>query len=121
MEQGQTDVGHAAEGTGGAVPDRLHSRDGQPSVNECRCPGPPAQLGPLHGPWLLAECTPVGDEAVPGGTKALAGEATNGTLMDGHSICGSMESRSKANTAGTGAWRLSRRRVATFPPRSTFS
>ena len=101
MEQGQTDVGHAAEGIGGAVPDRLNSGDGQPYVQECRCPGPPEQLGPLHGPWLLAECTPVGDEAVPGGTKALAGEATNRTLTYRHSLCGFTESRPKANTAGS--------------------
>ena len=99
-------MGHAAEGTGGAVPDRLHSGDGQTSVQECRCPGPPAQLGPLHGPWLLAECTPVGDKAVPGGAKALAGEAADGTLMDGHSICGSTESRTKANATGSETKRL---------------
>ena len=99
-------MGHAAEGTGGAVPDRLHSGEGQPYVQECRCPGPPAQLGPLHGPWLLAESTPVGNEAVPGGTKALAGKTTNGTLTDGHSLCGSTESRPKANTAGSETKRL---------------
>ena len=58
-------------------------------------------LGPLHGPWLLAECTPVGNEAVPGGTKELASEATNGTLTDGHSICGSTESSPKNNTGGS--------------------
>ena len=75
-------------------------------VQECRCPGPPAQLGPLHGPWLLAECTPVGDKAVPGGTKVLTGEATDRTLTDGHSICGSTESRPKANTTGSETKRL---------------
>ena len=99
-------MGHAAEGTGGVFPDRLHSGDGQPSVQECRCPGTLAQLGPLHGPWLLAECTPGGDEAVPGEEKALADEATKVTLTDGHSICGSTESRPKTNTAGSDMKRL---------------
>ena len=99
-------MGHAAEGTGGAVPDRLHSEDGQTSVQECRCLGPPAQHGPLHGPWLLAECTPGGDAALPGGTEALADEATGGTLADGHAICGSTESRTKTNTAGSETKRL---------------
>ena len=99
-------MGHAAEGTGGAVPDKLHSGDGQPSVQECRCPGPPAQHGPLHGPWLLSKCTPVGDAAVPGGTEALDVEATGGTLTDGHAICGSTESRTKTNTAGSETKRL---------------
>ena len=41
-----------------------------------------------------------------GGAKALAGEATNGTLTDGHSICGSTESRTKTNTAGSETKRL---------------
>ena len=76
------------------------------SVPECRCPGPPAQHGPLHGPWLLAGCTPGGDAAIPGGMEAMAGEATGGTLADGHSICGSTESRTKTNTAGSEMKRL---------------
>ena len=99
--QGQTDVGHVEEGTGGAVLDILHSGDGQPSGHECRCPGPPAQLGPLYGPWALAECTPVGDTAVPGGTQAVAGEATDRTITARHTLCGSTESRPKVKTAGS--------------------
>ena len=87
------------------------------SVPECRCPGPPEQHGPLHGPWMLAGRTPGGNAAIPGGTEAMAGEATGRTLSDGHAICGSTESRTKTNTAGSetkrlelsGAWRLSRR------------
>ena len=41
-----------------------------------------------------------------GGTKALAGEATDGTLTDGNSLCGSTESSPKANTAGSETKRL---------------
>ena len=104
--QGPADGGHAEEGTGGAVPDRLHPRDGPPSLQECHHPGPPAQLGPLHGPGLPAERTPVGDEAIPGGEKAVAGEATDKTIMDGRTLCGSTESRTKAETAGGETKRL---------------
>ena len=104
--QGQTDVGHAEERTDGALPDRLHYGDGQPYVQECRCPGPPAQLGPLYGPWLLVECTPVGDKAVPGGTQAVAGEATDRTITARHTLCGSTEIRPKAKTAGSKTKRL---------------
>ena len=68
--------------------------------------GTPAQHGPLHGPWVFAGCTPSGDTSVPGGTEALAGEATGGTLADGHAICGSTESRTKTNTAGSETKRL---------------
>ena len=46
-------------------------------------PGPPAQLGPLHGPGLFAESTPVRDEAIPGRMEAVAGEATGKTIEDG--------------------------------------
>ena len=99
-------MGHAAEGTGGAVPDRLHYGDGQTSVQECCCPGPPAQHRPLHGPWLIAGSTPGGDAAIPGGTEAMASEATGGTLADGHPIYGSTESRTKTNTAGSETKRL---------------
>ena len=104
--QGPADVGHAEEGTGDAVPDGLNPGDGPPSLQECLCPVPPAQLGPLHGPWLLAERTPVGDKAVPGGTQALAGEATDRTITAGHTLCGSTESRPKANNAGSETKRL---------------
>ena len=100
MVQGPADVGHAEEGTGCAVPDRLHPRDGPPSLQECLRPGPPAQLGPLHGPWLPAERTPVGDNTIPGGAKAVAGEATKKTITDGQTRCGSTESRTKDETAG---------------------
>ena len=100
MVQGPADVGHAEEGTGGAVPDGLHPRDGPPSLQECLRPGPPAQLIPLHGPWLPDERTPTGDKALPGGTKAVAGEATNKTITAGRTLCGSTESRTKAKTVG---------------------
>ena len=36
----------------------------------------------------------------------MAGEATGGILADRHSICGSTESRTKTNTAGSEAKRL---------------
>ena len=104
--QGPADVGHAEEGTGGAVSDRLHPRDGPPYLQECLRPGPPAQLGPLYGPWLLDERTPVGDKAIPGGKKAVAGEATGKTIMAGHTICCSTESRTKAKNAGSETKRL---------------
>ena len=104
--QGPADVGHAEEGTGGAVPDGLHPRDGPPSLQECLRPGPPAQLGPVHGTWLLPERTPVGDKAIPGGTKAVASEATDRTITAGHTLCGSTESRTKAKTAGSEMKRL---------------
>ena len=97
--QGPADVGHAKEGTGGAVPDGLHPRDGTPSLQECHRPVPPAQLGPLHGPGLPAKRTPVGDKAIPGGAKAVVCEATDKTIMDGRTLCGSTESRTEAETA----------------------
>ena len=50
---------------------------------------------------MLAERTPVGDKAIPGGTKAVAGEATDRTITAGHTLCGSTESRTKAKTAGS--------------------
>ena len=75
-------------------------------IEECLRPGPLEQLGPLHGPWLLAERTPVGDKAITGGTKALAGEATDKTITDGRTLCGSTESRTKAETAGGETKRL---------------
>ena len=47
----------------------------------------------------------------------MAGGATGGAIEGGHTLCGSTESRTKTSAAGLGAWRLSRRRVATSPPR----
>ena len=41
-----------------------------------------------------------------GGTKAMAGEATDKTLADRHAICGSTESRTETNTAGSKTKRL---------------
>ena len=41
-----------------------------------------------------------------GGTEAMADEATGGTLADKHAICGSTESRTKTNTAGSETKRL---------------
>ena len=49
---------------------------------------------------------PDGDKAVPGGTQAVAGEATNRTITAGHTICGSTEIRTKAKTAGSETKRL---------------
>ena len=43
---------------------------------------------------------------IPGGTKAVAGEATGKTITAGHTICGSTESRTKAKTAGSETKRL---------------
>ena len=103
---GLTDVGHAKEGTRGAVLDGLHPRYGPPSLQECHRAGPPAQLGPLNGPGLPAEPTPVGDEAIPGGAKAMAGEATGKSITDGRNLCGSTESRTEAKTAGGETKRL---------------
>ena len=77
------DVGNAQEGEGVAVPDGLYPEDGPPSLQECHRPGPSAQLGPLHGPGLSAERTPDGDEAIPGRTEMVAGEATSKTNEDG--------------------------------------
>ena len=57
--QGPANVGHAEEGTGGVVPDELRLRDGLPSLQECHRPRPLAQFGPLHGPGLPANHTPV--------------------------------------------------------------
>ena len=79
MVSGPADVGDAKEGTGGAVPDGLHPGDGPPSLQECHRPGPSAQLGPLHGPGLSDERTPVGEETIPGRAEAVAGEATGKT------------------------------------------
>ena len=50
------------------------------SVPECRGPGPPAQQGPLHGPWVFAGCTPGEDKMIPGGTETMAGGATGGAI-----------------------------------------
>ena len=77
-----------------------------PSLQECHRPGRPAQLGPLHGPGLHAERTPVGYKAIPGGAKAVAGEATGKTITDGRTLCGSTESRTEAKTAGGETKRL---------------
>ena len=77
-----------------------------PSLQECHRPGHPSQLGPLHGPGLPAERTPVGDEAIPGGAKAVAGEATDKTITDRRTLCGSTESRTEAETAAGETKRL---------------
>ena len=55
------DVGDDQKGKGGAVPDGLHPGDGPPAPQECRRPGPSAQLGPLHGPGVYTKRTPDGD------------------------------------------------------------
>ena len=83
MVLGPADVGNAQEGKVGAVPDGLHPGDGPPSLQECHRPGPSAELGPLHGPGLSAKCTPDGDEAIPGRTETVTGEATEETNADG--------------------------------------
>ena len=46
-------------------------------------------------------CTPGGDTAVSGGTEAMAGVATGGAITDGHTLCGSTESRTKTSAAGS--------------------
>ena len=76
------------------------------SVQECRCPGPPAQHGPLHGPWVFTGCTPGDDAAISGGTEAMAGAATVGAIADGHTLCGSKESRTETSTARSDTKRL---------------
>ena len=60
--------------------------------------------GPCNGPSCAG--VPDGDKAIPGGTKAVAGEATDRTITARHTLCGSTESRTKAKTAGTKTKRL---------------
>ena len=69
-------------------------------------PGPPAQHGSLHGTWVFTGCTPGDDVAVSGGTEAMAGAATGGTIADGHTLCGSTESRTETSAAGSETKRL---------------
>ena len=59
-----------------------------------------------HGPWVFTGCNPGGDVAVSGGAEAMAGAATGGTLVDGHTLCGSTESRTKTGAAGSETKRL---------------
>ena len=55
---------------------------------------------------MFTGCTPGGDAAVSGGTKAMAGAATGGTIAERHTICGSTESRIKTIAAGSETKRL---------------
>ena len=79
---------------------------GLTSVPECRGPGPLAQHGPLHGPWVFTGRTPGDDAAILGGTEAMAGAATGGAIEDGHTLCGSTESRTENSAAGSETKRL---------------
>ena len=61
MVSGPEYVGDDQKGKGGAVPDGLHPGDGPTAPQECRRPGPLAQLGLIHGPGMYTKCTPDGD------------------------------------------------------------
>ena len=55
---------------------------------------------------MFTGCTPGGDAAVSGGTEAMAGAATGGAIANGHTLCGSTESRTKISAAGSETKRL---------------
>ena len=93
------DVGGASERKGGAVPDGLHPGDGPPSLQECRRPGPSAQLGPLHGPGLPAESPPDRAQEIPGREETVACEAAGETNADRPTFRGSTEDRTEGATA----------------------
>ena len=92
-------MGGALERKIGAVPDGLHPGDGPPSLQECCCPGPLAQLGPLHGPRLPAERPPDGAQEIPGREETVAGEASGETNTDRPTVRGSTEDCTKGATA----------------------
>ena len=93
-------MGNATEGKGGAVPDRLYPGDGPPSLWGCLCPGPLAQLGPLHGTGLPDKRLPGGTQEIPRGEEAVAAEAANKTDRDGQNFCSPTEGRPEIATAG---------------------
>ena len=72
MVPGREDVVHAPKGKEGAVPDRLYPGNGPPSLQECLCPGPAAQLRPLHVTGLTAKRLPDGAQAVPMGQEEVS-------------------------------------------------
>ena len=100
LVSGQADVGHATEGKGGAVPDRLYPGDGPPSFRECLRPGPSAQLGPLHCPGLPTKRLPDRTQEMPWGMEEVAAEAANKTDRDGQNFCSPTEGRPEIATAG---------------------
>ena len=61
----------------GAVPDRLYTGDGPPSLRGCLRLGPLAQLGTLHGPGLPAKRLHDGTQEVLRGKEAVADEAAD--------------------------------------------
>ena len=95
----QADVGHATEGKGSAVPDKLYPGDGPPSLWECLRSGPLAQLGPLHGPGLPVKRLPDGTQEIPRGAEEVATEVADETNTVGRSICGPTEGRPESEGA----------------------
>ena len=92
-------MGNATEGKGCVVPDRLYPGDGLPSLQECHCPGPSAQLGPLHGTGLPAKRLPDITQELPRGKEAVAEEAADETDTGGQNFRGSTEVRPESATA----------------------
>ena len=89
----QEDVVNAPKGKGGAVPDRLHPGDGPLSLRECLLLGPSAQLGPLYGAGLPANCLPDGTQVVPKGEQEVTSEASEGANEGGQRIRSPTEGR----------------------------
>ena len=92
-------MGNAKEWKGGTVPDRLYPGDGPPSLQECLCLRPLAQLGPLHGPGLPDKRLPDRTKAVLRGKEAVASEAANKADMGGQTVCGPTGGRPESATA----------------------
>ena len=55
---------------------------------------------PVAAP-AIASVTPDDDAVVSGGTEAMAGATDGGAIEDGHTLCGSTESRTKTSAAGS--------------------
>ena len=77
---------HALTWKGGAVPDRLYPGDEPPSHREFLCPGPSAQLRPMHCAGLTAKRFPDKAQEVPRGTKEFSSEAGKGAYEGGRCI-----------------------------------
>ena len=62
---GREDAKHATARARGAVPNGLTSGNGPLSVPDRLRTGPPAQLGPLNGPWVSPRRFPMGSLSLP--------------------------------------------------------
>ena len=92
------DVGDASKRKGCAFPNGLHTGDEPLSFQECRRPGPSAQLGPLYGPGFPAERLPDGAQEIPVREETVADEAAGVTNANRPTFRGSTKIRTKGAT-----------------------